>query len=78
MGAEGVEPPTLASQRLTFYPQSLRDSPEGHADSVFDAIGHLRPCVSSKLQSSDARLMPLGSRGTGVLGRVYKKSDSVS
>ena len=76
VGAEGVEPPTLASQRLSFHPQSLRDSPEGHADVVFDAIGHLRPCVSSKLQSSDARLMPLGSRGSGVRGRVYEKKRS--
>ena len=76
VGAEGVEPPTLASQRLSFYPQSLRDSPEGHADAVLDVIGHLRPCVSSKLQSSDARLMPLGSRGSGVRGRVYEKKRS--
>ena len=43
VGAEGVEPPTMASHRLSFYPQSLRDSPGGHADAVFDAIGHLRP-----------------------------------
>ena len=74
--AEGGEPPTLASQRLSFYPQSLCDSPEGHADAVFDVIGHLRPYVSSKLQSSDARLMPLGSRGSGLRGRVYEKKRS--
>ena len=78
MGAEGVEPLTMASHRLTFYPQSLRDSPEGHADAVFDVIGHLRPPFSMKTPSSDARLMPLGSRGSGVLGRLYEKSDSVS
>ena len=78
VGAEGVEPPTLASQRLSSYPQSLRDSPEGHADAVFDVIGHLRPPFSMKTPSSDARLMPLGSRGSGVRGRVYKKSDPVS
>ena len=34
VGAEGVEPPTMASHRLSFYPQSLRDSPEGHADGI--------------------------------------------
>ena len=73
MGAEGVEPPTLASQRLTFYPQSLRDSPGGHADVGGAAIGHLRPPFSMKTPSSDARLMPLGSRGPGVRGWVLRK-----
>ena len=27
---------------ISFDPQSLRDSPQGHAAVVFDAIGHLR------------------------------------
>ena len=33
---------------ISFDPQSLRDSPQGHAAVVFDAIGHLRPPFSMK------------------------------
>ena len=33
---------------ISFDPQSLRDSPQGHAAVVFAAIGHLRPPFSMK------------------------------
>ena len=33
---------------ISFDPQSLRDSPQGHTDVVKDAIGHLRPPFSMK------------------------------
>ena len=34
---------------ISFDPQSLRDSPQGHTAVVFDAIGHLRPPFSMKI-----------------------------
>ena len=33
---------------ISFDPQSLCDSPQGHTAVVFDAIGHLRPPFSSR------------------------------
>ena len=33
---------------ISFDPQSLRDSPQGHTAVVFAAIGHLRPPFSSR------------------------------
>ena len=41
---------------ISFDPQSLCDSPQGHTAVVFDAIGHLRPPFSSRANHRACRL----------------------
>ena len=74
VGAEGVEPPTMASHRLTSNPQSLRDSPTGACRcrlSRHRASPHLRFFETAVLRcAAEAAYY----RGSGVREDMTKKA----